>query len=456
MKVKKLQYALVIVLIVFLSIGYFSYPLLGPDSGFYLATARELYSGKVYFVDIAIAYNPIAIVILGLPFLFSDSPDPRLSLVINMLVIWASSYVLYTILQKINSNRSSNLFYSLFFVLGCLLLDGSHLMLEPISVFFQLIGLHFYLNTKNSEKNNYLIFAGIAFALSFLSKQYGLFILAPIGIDILLNKKSILKKIMLIGLGFLIPIALFYSYLANNGVGFSDFIKHILGIGTQIEIGNGTGINYNLITYCFGFALFIIYNLYVLLIPSLLFKIRKQLDVKNALFLTILPFSLLVLVSASYAHYFLYVLPYALIAFVFLMHQTNTTHPFKKITFLLSLFFMICVCAISYTGKQEKIDVQKSTYERLAAAIPKKSKVYLDGISPAFYYLCDFQSIQLNKFGFTFPGYFYQKTIVDAMETNSYLVVSEGAFPSYRSLVEGYNIKRIIINRELFYIIKKE
>lgn len=456
MRVKKLQYALLIALLVFLSIGYFMYPLLGPDSGFYLANAREMYSGKVYFLDIAIAYNPLAIAILGIPFLFSNHPDPRYSLLINMLFIWASAYVFYTILQKIKSSKKDNLWYALFFVVGCLMLDGSQLMLEPISVFFQLSGLLLYLMNKESKKNSLLIFAGFAFALSFLSKQYGLFILAPIGMDILLNKENIVKKIALLKIGFLIPILLFYSYLSYHGVGFIDFLKHILGVGAKLEIGNGTGINYTLLTYAIGFVVFIVFNLYVLLLPSLFFKTRKQLEFKNALPLTIVQFSLLVLVSASYAHYFVYVLPYALLAFVYLNHIKAQENRLAPTAFLISLVFISLVSVYSFTGKQHKMDMQQTTYETLSSVIPKKSKVYLDGISPAFYYLCDFQSLQLNKLGFTFPGYFYQKTIVNAMDSNSYLAVSKEAFPSYRSLVSEFEIKEVSINQQSFYIIKKQ
>ncbi len=456
MKVKKLLYVLLVALIVFLSIGYFMYPLLGPDSGFYLANAREMYSGKVYFLDIAIAYNPLAIAILGIPFLFSNHPDPRFSLLINMLFIWAAAFVFYAILQKIHTSKKDNLFYALFFVLGCLMLDGSQLMLEPISVFFQLSGLFLYLMNKESKKNSLLILAGFAFALSFLSKQYGLFVLAPIGIDIILNKGNIIKKIALLKIGFLIPIFLFYGYLCSHGVGLIDFLKHILGVGAKLEIGNGTGINYTLVTYVTGFAVFVVFNFYVLLLPNLFFKSRTKLIFKNTLALTILPFSLLVLVSASYAHYFVYVLPYALLAFVYLNHLKEQENRFASIAILISLLFITMVSVYSFNGKHHKMYIQRTTYKTLSSAIPKNSKVYFDGVSPAFYYLCDFQSIQLNKLGYTFPGYFYQKTIVNAMVSNSYLVVSKEAFPSYRSLVIGFETKEININQQLFYIIKKQ
>ena len=457
MDIKKTSLILVLFVIVFLSVSYLSYPLVGPDSGYYLATAREFYSGKVYFIDIATAYNPLAIIILGLPYLFSSHPDPRFSLIINLFVIWISAFVLYAILQKIKENKNENTFYALFFVLASLLLDGSYLMLEPISVFFQLIGLLFYLINKESFQNKYLVFAGIAIALSFFSKQYGLFILAPIGLDILINKNLIAKKISLLAVGFIIPLSLFYSYLSYNGASFSEFINYILGSGIHLDKGNGTGINYSLTTYLIGFGVFAIYNLYVLFIPILILKNRKSIDYKNLLFILLLPFSLLVLFSASYAHYFQYVLPYSLIAFAFLIATSKVQiNKYKDVIFLISILIMISISVISFTRKQEKIDLQEATLQQLSPVIPNKSEVYLDGISPAFYYLCDYKSIQLNKIGFTFPGYFFPNTIIQSMKKNSFLVVSKDAFFSYRSQVRSFSKKEITIDNQTFLVLKKE
>lgn len=457
MNVKKTALVLISFVIVFLSVSYLSYPLVGPDSGYYLANAREFYSGKIYFIDIATAYNPLAIIILGIPFLFSAHPDPRFSLILNLFIIWISAFVLYSILQKIKDNKKDNTFYALFFVLVSLLLDGSYLMLEPISVFFQLFGLLFYLKNKETNATKYLVFAGIAFALSFLSKQYGLFILAPIGISILLNKEQIVKKIMLLGIGFLIPISIFYCYLSSNGAGFLDFINYIFGKGIHLDKGNGTGINYNLTTYLIGFGIFVLYNLYVLFIPFLFFKNRINFDYKNVMFILLLPFSLLVLVSASYAHYFQYVLPYALIAFAYLSSTFATSiGKYKDVVFLISILIMSAISVISYTRKQDKIDLQEVTLQQLSAVIPTQSEVYLDGISPAFYYLCDYKSIQLNTIGFTFPGYFYPKTIVQNMGQNSFLVVSKEAYLSYRSEVNNFSKKEITVNNQTFFVLKKE
>lgn len=457
MYIRKITFIITVLLIVFLSISYLSYPLVGPDSSYYLSITREFYNGKIYFVDIATAYNPLAVIILGLPFLFFDHPDPRLSLMINMLVIWASSYLIYSILQKINNNKKENLFYAIFFVLGSLLLDGKHIMLEPISVFFQLLGLLFYLMYKDSEKHNYLIFVGVSVALSFLSKQYGLFILAPIGIDILIHKRTILKNSLLISIGFSLPIVLFYLYLNKNGVSISEFINYILGKGLKLDKGNGTGINYSLTTYLTGFVLFIFYNLYLLIIPILIIKNRKKIKYMKWIFVSILPFSILVLFSASYPHYFQYVLPYAIITFAYLIYTSEIQIvKYKEVALFISTLIISAILLFNFNKRQEKIDLQKEYVKQISSIIPKKSKVYLDGASPALYYLCHFQSIKLNTIGFTFPGYFYPQTIVKNMEVNSYLVLTKEAYLSYKDLVSSFSKKEISFNNETYLIIKKE
>lgn len=450
----RLKYSFALLLMVFLLFCYFSYPLLGPDSGFYLSYARGFYQGKIYFTEMAIAYNPLAIITLGFPMLFAENPDPRWSLLINMVFIVAAAFILHRILDHIRRDRQ-NVFYAWFFVLACLMLDGSHLVLEPVSVCYQLAGLLLYLNFKKSERKIYLVFAGLAFALSFLSKQYGLFILAPVGIDLLLSRKNMVKNTVLMALGFVVPIGLFYCYLSGHGVGPIDFIRHILGMGLQLDKGSGTGINYSLLTYLIGFGVFVAFNLYVLLLPGLLYKARRAFKIKNALYIIMLPFSLLVLVSATYAHYFLYVLPYGLIAFVSLSDGSQARKWYSKAAFSISLILMASAAVFSFSGRQQKVDAQQQLRVQLNTAIPATSKVYLDGLSPAFYHLCGFESVKLEKIGYTFPGYFYPKTIVGAMPKGAYLLVSEDAYSSYRPLTAGFKKQPILLDNQPFLILKK-
>ena len=443
-------------LLFFITITDLFYQFIGADAGYYLATARDFYNGKIYFIDIATAYNPLSIITLGIPFIFSDSPNPVFSLLINFIFIWGSAYFLFKILQKINRNNQTNLFYALFFVLVVLVLDGSQLMLEPISVFFQLLGLSIYINSKESNRGNYIIIAGICFACCFLAKQYGLFILAPIGIDILLSKKAVLKRIFFIAIGFILPILLFYSYLAYNGATFYDFVNFILGKGVKIDEGLGTGKHYNLSTFLFSTVIFVSINLYLLLLPVIIFIRKKDINIKNSLYVLLFPFSLLVFLLASYIHYYQFVLPYSLIVFVYLFkNQNDKLKNSKEVFFLISILIISYISIRSYTKNTAKIDFQEKFTKVLNENIPLNSKVYLDGPSPAFYFLCHFNSINSNIIGYTFPGYFYPKTIVKHMDNNAYLVVSQKKYSLYKKWFQHHKIKKIGIDKKMFYIIKK-
>ena len=454
--IKKVSLLILVSLLFFLTISDLLHQYIGTDSGYYLATARDFYNGKIYFIDIATPYNPLSIVILGIPFLFSDSPNPAFSLLINFIFIWGSAYFLFKILQRINKNDDANFFYSLFFVLVVLVLDGSQLMLEPISVFFQLLGLTFYLKSKESNKYHYLIIVGISFSCSFLAKQYGLFILAPIGIDILLTKKAVLKRIFFIAIGFILPILLFYSYLVYNGVTFYEFVNFILGKGVKLDEGVGTAKNYDLSKFLFTTAIFVTINLYLLLLPVIIFIRKIDFTFKNSLYVLLFPFSLLVFIPASYLHYYQYVLPYSLMIFVyFFKNQNDKLKNLERVLFLISILIICYISIRSFTKNASKIDLQEKFAKVLNENIPLNSKVYLDGPSPAFYFLCHFNSINSNVIGYTFPGYFYPKTIVKHLDDNDFLVVSQNKYSLYKKWLQHYKIKKIMINEKCFFVIKK-
>lgn len=454
-KFYKIGQTILILLVVLVALSYFAYPLVGADSGYYLASAREFYAGKIYFIDIATAYNPLAILTVGLPYLFSDAPDSRFSLLINFLIIGFSAFYLFKILRTISIDQRAIVFFTLYFVFVSLLLDGSQIMLEPLSVCFQLMAFYYYLSYKSSSNYFYLVVVGLAAALSFLSKQYGLFILMPIGIDVLLGKQGIIKKVFFIGLGFVLPLLLFVVYLSHYGATFTESILYMLGKGVQFEKGNGTGINFTFFTYSLGFLFFIACNLYLLFIPGLLLQLKGNRKLLGSIYLWVLPFSFLVLFAASYAHYFQYVTPYLIIAFVYLLATTDLKSNKIKYAYVLSIFIMSGLSVYSASIKSAKFALQEETKHTLLTAIPAHSKVYLDGISPAFYSVCDFQSIDLNTVGFCFPGYFSSLTIVDKMTTGSFIVVSKEAYKSYAAVTNGFEKQEIKVANGIYYILKK-
>lgn len=458
-KVFKILTGLTFLLSAILLISFMASPTIGLDSGFYLAICREFYSGKVYFHEIGIPYTPLSIITFGIPFLFDDMPNYRWHLLINVLITIGSSFVFYGILKRISSNKSRNIFFASIFILLSFIFDGRHLMLEPLSVFFQLLALYFYLNFREQDTFKNLFLSGITICLAFLSKQYGLFILLPIAADLILHKKEKLKSILLLSVGMLIPLVLFFGYLSSYGVSFIEFLKFLLGKGTEFDNGNGTAINASNTSHLIELLYFILFNLYWLVIPALLVLYIKVLDRKKLLFILLFLSSLIVLKFATYFHYFLYVVPYSLILFAYLFSFSNHKNVNLVSYILLGGSFCFWTLYIGLTlknGNQSYINKQQEEIKILNSHIPEKSKVYLDGPSPALYYLCDFQSINLKRISFIFPDYFFPKSIANNMGSGAYIVTPMKKQETYENLLEEELVKKIVLGGKEYVILRQK
>jgi len=451
-KIYKISFFVVLSVIELIIFGFFYYTLIGVDSGTYLSMAKEFYKGKIYFQEIGTNYNPLAIIIMGIPFLFENEPSYYWHYIIHLLTMISSTIVFYKILCQISKNQNQNLFYSSFFLLGSLFLDGRYILLEPLSVFFQLLVVNLYLKS-NHLRQFFLI--GIFICLAFLSKQFGLFILAPIGIDILVRKENAIKKIVLIGIGMLIPLIVFYIYLSQIDLSVEQFVYFILGQGNNLDVGTGTGKDFVLLDFIKAPLYFLMQHLYLLLIPILIFKNSKILN-NHFYFLSLLVLSsLLVLYFAVYSHYFQYVLPYALLLFVYLVNY-NKNKRLEKISFslfVLSFFVISIISTISFTRKKNQVITQRDGAKIITSYIKPNSEVYLDGISPAYYYICNLQSINLKDISFTFPGYYYPKTIFNNLKDGSYIIIAENRYKLYEQFLKNQTVKEFIVDNKKYYVV---
>lgn len=452
---KKIIVSLLIIALALFLIYFALPPIIGDDSGYYLSIIKEIHNGNCYFTEIAVPYNPLSLFIVSLPHLFLDSVDFRIYLFINILFIIASSVVLYKILNQFCDDKKLKIIFSLLFITINLSLDSGHIMLEPISVFFQILSLYLYFYYRN--KNSTLGFLGIGFfiGLSFLAKQYGLFILIPIGIDLIIQKKHFFKKSILIGIGLLFPIIILYSFYIDQ-VSLNDFITYILGKGGQFDIGSGTGIDYK---FRFKpFLRFIYSNSYILLIPIFIILYSKKIKQQD-IFILLLPISSFsVLFFGLHTHYFQFLVPYCIIVFVYLL-SFNTV---KKWQTLLLLLIIGSTLRLGYlSGRNFKhykndLNIQKTDLATIQSKIPEQAEVYLSGPSPALYYLANFKSIKLDKISFTFPGYFYPKTIVENMNKGAYLMVNEKESNSYEIFSPLFEKSEVILNGQKYIIYYKK
>ena len=457
-RIFKILFYLTLGLNVFLIVSYLVYPIVGDDSGFYIAAARELYSGKIYFKELGISYNPLSIIVFGFPYLFADHPGYGWHLAMNILFVLSASVIFYNILKLLYTPKVYNLLFASFFVLLSLVLDGKDVMLEPVSVFFQLSAFYLYLSYINKPKLSRVFFVGLFISLAFLSKQYGLFIAVPIGVDLLWRSKMKIKDLSSLALGFLIPLTIFFLYLFYYGMSFPEFINYVLGKGVTLDIGNGTGIATSFFTYPLDFVYVIIFNLYVILIPFLLIKYYNKLDNRKTLIILAALLSLSVLIFANYWHYYQYIVPFWIILFVYLF-QNSSSRKFKilvALTFAVSISFIGMHSVLSFQRKKQDLNKQQMVSTELSRYIPHGSEVYLDGLSPSYYYVCHLRSINLRMIGFSFPGYFYPKTIVNYLKPGAFLVVSEPKVDNYAGLLSDCEINKVELNNQVFFIIRKQ
>lgn len=450
----KVENSLLVLAIISLLVYFMVYPVVSYDSGYYMSIMREMHQGRVYFKDIATPYNPLGISILSFPFYFSYFPDFRWSLLINIIAVLGSSCILYKILSTFKISNLLKRFLQLFFIILCFTHDGNHIMLEPISVFFQLLAVYGYILHRNIFSLKKILLVGVFLGLSFLTKQYALFLLAPIGIDILLRKKAIFKETLALALGLIIPIFLLYAYYYFNSVSLYVFFKSILGKGVHLDIGTGTGID----SY-FKFSNltnFVFMNAFLVLIPF--FLKNKKVKTEDLVFYTLMALmSFSVFIFANYNHYFQYTFPYFLILFAYSASFTENIIQNRYFQ-ILSLVAILKIGFLSAsTIKHQRRNYIQQTYDMkiINKHIPSGSAVYLNGLSPAYYYLCNFKSIQLNRIGFSFPGYFYPDSIIEAMKPGDYLAITEPYLESFDTYKEQFTIKEVTLRDNHFYLYKK-
>ncbi len=447
------------VLLVFISLmiyRIFKYTFASYDCGYYLSVARDMYNGNTFFTDIAVSYNPLGILMLGFPYFFTDSTTYSMHVFVSLLFISLGGFMLFLILRRLKTAVQTALFFSLLYIAITINYDGNIIMLEPYSVLFQLIALFFFLNVLDEKKVfSSLFFSGICISFAFLSKQFGLFLLLPTGVYLLLKQTALIKRISIYALGVITPLLLLFLFYMSKGVDIIQYISFILGKGVSLDYGNGTGLVDTVNTT--GIVNFIIATFFLILIPFY-FK-KSELKKSEMFFFILLPISSLsVLIFANYNHYFQYVTPYIIILFIVALNTSQQ----KLKPIINQLVFIISVGMVVFLSlKTLKLQKRNSKYLMKGLAIieqeiPKGSTVFLSRISPAFYYLLDFNSINLNQIGYTFPEYYKPETILNSLSTGDYLVLTQSYYEKYKQFSNQFSQKKVEFTDEYIYIFVKK
>lgn len=108
---------------------------IGLDGGFYLAIARNLWEDGVNYFDFASSYNPLGIMLLGIPNFFFENPI-LLNYSLYFIILIADAILFYKICLIYRENKIQSIFFTSIFLLYALILDGHLIILEPIQLFF--------------------------------------------------------------------------------------------------------------------------------------------------------------------------------------------------------------------------------------------------------------------------------------------------------------------------------
>lgn len=389
---------------------------IGLDGGFYLSVGRNIWEDHINYYHIASSYNPMGIMILGLPNIFGDV-DLKWNLLIYFTILIIDTILFYHICHSLKSDKLQNLFFSSIFLLYTLLLDGHLVVLEPIQLTF-LFSTYIFLNRKK--------YAGVGFFLflSFLVKQYSLAFLIPILFEINFNSDNLGNKIknnIRVAIGFLLPLILFY-FVYCNSIEFSYFLKRLLGKVPELD-GNltnmkGTGDGYNLQI----FLISLVKILFFFPITLFVFRLTNKNEKSKLLIITFISFCV-VLIFAGYFHYYQLIVPWVL---MHVYHQFE----FDKIKHKIALFTILLLPTMYLLVKTVKTkhiisEKEKNTTQLLRKHIPEKSKVFITHVSIAHYALCNFNSIDLQKIGYSFPNILKKEVIFMSLDKGEYLITDD-------------------------------
>lgn len=426
----------------------------GADSGYYLSCARMMADGLVPYRDFSMAYTPVSILLLSIPYqLFGTDISSHASYGMLFLTQLANTGLLYVILRKLSVEKNI-----IFFCLGLYLLlnlknDGLYLGLEPFAIFFGLLALI----TLTSEMKGKLWICGLLLGVSFLTKQYAL-AFAPVvgGLWLFTNHhESVatrLTGVLKLAGGFLIPILFIYSYYAHK-TGDQSFYLSMAGN----EYGNR---KISMIFLGLQKALLP----FILVIPMLCLS-WKQISAKNRIWLMVsgvgIAFFALQYYFQIFPHYHMFLFPFCIL----ILAITLSGKKQKKAVSI--LFYLLLIGNVIYFFSTKGIPSRRIKKQQIAFMqqaeniIDKEKKCLVFNshyvISPHLYSEMGLKPIDLknNRFGFE-----TNEEMLKIIRQADYVMIQEYHLNLLKSqspeLYTEINRDSLLLNHQGFLIFRKQ
>lgn len=357
------------------------------DAPYYLSVARDISRGNVPYKDIYLSYTPVMMYLNSLIHLIFKDPSYFIFLSFQFLMIAISSCLLYDISYGNNGNRLKSIFISILFFISVLASDGTYINLEVYVILFVILAFWLY-------QKEYFFLCGVALALSFFSKQYGILNFVPFFLLIFFSngyKRNYLGKFIL---GGLLPLTIFILYFfVIEKADFGDVLLQLTGAGYDQDM---IELETTLFSFMAGAKIFLL-----LMVPLVLIFIKQNpfRDKVNIILLVGLAVNLLPLYIQTVSHYFLLTFP-----FIFILLGRNSNNPYQKFLIgsniiMLIIFFLLASRIYRY---KDVYDYQLKLAVETRKEYPMGSKVFLYKHYRFLYILNNYENPVLKQVGYRY------------------------------------------------------
>ena len=441
------------------------FPFLGHDSGYYLKYAYDIHKGLSYYTDMNIAYTPLSMYIISL--LYDLYPPINLYQIFLFVVLlyFISAILIYQVLCNFKIEKAKAVLITLIMLVSLFELDGANVQLEPFVLIFQLSGVLFLQKWSINKNNSWLFVVGFFTFLAFYSKQYGISVV--VGFiwyihSLKKDKTHFYNGLMSFVSGLFLPMVLIIFYKITLQIPLNAILIKLSGIDyiTRKEII--TGIGYDLPHFFKSIYKFIIDLPVVLVLLAFAHqKFRPKLNPELVLVILLITGSCIQLAFAGYRHYYQLIAPFILILIALILNENEPIKKeiiHRKFIYLTTLFLLLTTPIVidRFSRRSVRYDYQVKKSETLTKIVPSGEKVYIQAISPAYYYLCKYNSPDFLKLGYRFPEELTPKFITESLKKGDYIIVDELFIDKSDYLTNFIVIKQIELhNRRTGYFLQK-
>lgn len=402
------------------------------DEGVYLGLAKNLYSGKGYFINLGQeSFRPPFF-----PFLISvlwrlvGISEFSVRVLIGFFAIF-SVVLIYFFSKKLYGEEVA--FWS------ALILSTSHMFLfytfkiltETVFIFFSILSAFFYYLAFEKDKR-YFLMAGILMALSFLTRYPGMVLFAfYLVYPLALPKGASIFKERLYWLGIVLFFVCLIPWFWLNQVNYGSPIKALF-VETQTVTGEWyVGEWYYYFTH--WFEMFGLIGLFV--VPGLIISLFKIKNKKHSFILVLTLISLLffMLIPRKELRYLMHYLSFYVILFSIGLTELRKWFNSKRIIPIVAVF----LCFLNFLA-----GVQMIFYDEEGGKALKEAGIYLSKIAPESTTIMTQNMPVIHYTSGRNVVYFpeNESKLFDLIkEKNVSFIVLESREPTYPSYVWSYN-----------------